>query len=124
MHYGAKDFPEEVKDVKDKYVKYRPKIYIDTRQRTADSASHSDFSVDLPTTLLMPEDTGFYVEDICIPVSWWSIEEGVKAFIPWSIWMGSYEAQQQSTYDFSLGLHRRRAWSRNCRDYDWGFRNC
>jgi hypothetical protein len=54
------------------------KIYIDTRQRTADSVSHSDFSIDLPTTLLMPDDTGFYVEDICIPVSWWSIEEFVN----------------------------------------------
>ncbi len=52
------------------------KNYIDTRQRTADSASHSDFSIDLPTTVLMPDDTGFYVEDICLPISWWSIEEG------------------------------------------------
>ena len=51
------------------------KIYIDTRQRTADSASHSDFSIDLPTTILMPDDTGFYVEDICLPISWWSVEE-------------------------------------------------
>lgn len=54
------------------------KIYIDTRQRTADSASHSDFSIDLPTTLLMPDDTGFYVEDICIPIAWYSIEEKVN----------------------------------------------
>ena len=52
------------------------KIYIDTRQKTKDSASESDFSIDLPTTLLMPDDTGFYVEDICLPISWWSIEEG------------------------------------------------
>ena len=52
------------------------KIYIDTRQKTADSASHSDFSIDLPITILMPDDTGFYVEDICLPISWWSIEEG------------------------------------------------
>ena len=51
------------------------RIYIDTRQRTADSASHSDFSIDLPTTILMPDDTGFYVEDICLPISWWSVEE-------------------------------------------------
>ena len=50
------------------------KIYIDSRQKTADSASHSDFSVDLPTTYLMPDDTGFYVEDICLPVAWWTIE--------------------------------------------------
>ena len=61
------------------------KIYIDTRQRTADSASHSDFSVDLPTTYLMPDDTGFYVEDICIPISWWTIEEGVNDTLLWGM---------------------------------------
>ncbi len=72
------------------------KIYIDTRPRTAGSASHSDFSVDLPTTILMPEDTGFYVEDICIPVSWWTLEEGVNDFIFWSHWTGSFEAVTQS----------------------------
>ena len=45
------------------------KIYIDSRQKTVDSASDSDFSIDLPTTYLMPDDTGFYVEDVCLPVS-------------------------------------------------------
>ena len=50
------------------------KIYIDSRHKTADSASHSDFSVDLPTTYLMPDDTGFYVEDICLPIAWYTIE--------------------------------------------------
>ena len=59
------------------------KIYIDTRQKTADSASHSDFSIDLPTTFLMPDDTGFYVEDICLPISWWTIEAGVKDTLFW-----------------------------------------
>ena len=52
------------------------KIYIDSRQKTADSASDSDFSIDLPTTYLMPDDTGFYVEDVCLPVSWYTIETG------------------------------------------------
>ena len=51
------------------------KIYIDTRQRTADSASHSDFSIELPTTILMLDDTGFYVEDVCLPIAWWTVEE-------------------------------------------------
>ena len=50
------------------------KIYIDSRQKTADSASDSDFSIDLPITYLMPDDTGFYVEDVCLPVSWYTIE--------------------------------------------------
>ena len=50
------------------------KIYIDSRQKTVDSASDSDFSIDLPTTYLMPDDTGFYVEDVCLPVSWYTSE--------------------------------------------------
>ena len=61
------------------------KIYIDTRQKTADSTSHSDFSVDLPTTFLMPDDTGFYVEDICLPISWWTIEAGVNDMLFWGL---------------------------------------
>ena len=56
------------------------KIYVDTRQRSPDSNSHSDFHIDLPTTILMPEDTGFYIEDICIPVSWWPVEENVNDY--------------------------------------------
>ena len=51
------------------------KIYIDTRFRTGDSRSHSDFSIDLPTTLLMPEDTGFYIDDVCIPHAWYTVNE-------------------------------------------------
>jgi hypothetical protein len=61
------------------------KIYIDTRQRTADSASHSDFSIDLPTTILMPDDTGFYVEDVCLPMSWYTVEEGVNDLLLWGM---------------------------------------
>jgi hypothetical protein len=49
------------------------KIYVDSREKTPDSKSHSDFFIDLPTTYLMPEDTGFYLEDIVIPVSWYPV---------------------------------------------------
>ena len=59
------------------------KIFVDTRQRSSDSVSHTDFHIDLPTTLLMPEDTGFYIEDICIPVSWWTIEEYKNDIFSW-----------------------------------------
>ena len=38
--------------------------------------SDSDFKIDLPQNLLMPEGTGFYIDDISIPVSWYVIEEG------------------------------------------------
>ena len=52
------------------------KIYIDTRFKAPDSRSDTDFYIDLPTTLLMPEDTGFYIDDVCIPHTWYTVEEG------------------------------------------------
>ena len=51
------------------------KIYIDSRFKTSDSASHSDFKIDLPISFLMPEDTGFYIDDVCIPHTWYPISE-------------------------------------------------
>ena len=52
------------------------KIYIDTRLKAPDSRSDSDFFIDLPTTFLMPEDCGFYIDDVCLPHSWYTVEEG------------------------------------------------
>jgi hypothetical protein len=57
------------------------KIYIDSRYKTPDSASHSDFSIDLPNTLLMPSDTGFYIDDVCIPHTWYPVEQDVNNWI-------------------------------------------
>ena len=50
------------------------KIYIDSRFRSSDSISSTDFKVDLPTTYYMPENTGLFITDICIPVSWYMID--------------------------------------------------
>ena len=54
------------------------KIYIDTRFKTPDSRSDSDFHIDLPNTLLMPEDTGFYIDDVCIPHTWYTVNENIN----------------------------------------------
>ena len=54
------------------------KIYIDTRFKTPDSRSDSDFHIDLPNTLLMPEDTGFYIDDVCIPHAWYTINNNIN----------------------------------------------
>ena len=43
------------------------KIYIDSRFKSQDSKSDSDFYVDLPQNMLMPEGCGFYLDDISIP---------------------------------------------------------
>jgi hypothetical protein len=51
------------------------KIYIDSRFKSPDSASDSDFKVDLPQSLTMPEGSVFFVDDVSIPVSWYVIDD-------------------------------------------------
>ena len=50
------------------------KIYIDTRLKSPDSKSNSDFSVDLPNTLVMPDNTVFSFDDLTMPVSWFNVD--------------------------------------------------
>ena len=52
------------------------KVYIDSRFRTSDSLSTSSFKFQLARNLYMPKNTVFYVEDVCIPNTWLTIEEG------------------------------------------------
>ena len=51
------------------------KIYVDSRDRTPDSKSASNFKIELPYTVQMPENTVFFVTDVCIPHVWNTIEE-------------------------------------------------
>ena len=53
-------------------------IYVDTRFKSSDSVSHSDFNIDLPTAFFMPENTGFYIDDVCTPHSFYTIEANVN----------------------------------------------
>ena len=55
-------------------LKYK-KIYIDTRYKTSDSKSTSDFKINLPESLSFEYNTCFYIDDITIPHSWTSIED-------------------------------------------------
>ena len=49
------------------------KIYVDSKYKTADSKSDSNFKFQLPQTCYMPDDTKFFISDVCIPHSWYSI---------------------------------------------------
>jgi len=51
------------------------KLYIDSRDRTPDSKSASNFKIELPNTVQMPDNTVFFVTDVCIPHVWQTIEE-------------------------------------------------
>jgi len=54
------------------------KIYIDTKHKTIDSISNSNFRWELPETLTMPHNTIFFIDDICLPHSWYTIEANVN----------------------------------------------
>ena len=54
------------------------KIYIDTKYKTKDSVSSSDFKIELPETALLPEKCKAYLDEICIPHSFYTIEAGIN----------------------------------------------
>ena len=54
------------------------KIYVDTKYRTSDSISSTDFSIQLNETIYMPDNSVFYISDVCIPHSWYTVEEYVN----------------------------------------------
>ena len=55
-------------------LKYK-KIYIDTKYKTPDSKSTSDFKVELPETVYFENNSVFYIDDIAIPHSWFTVED-------------------------------------------------
>ena len=47
------------------------KLYIDSKARSADSKSTTNFAVDLKESLPMPDDATFIVADVMIPHTWY-----------------------------------------------------
>ena len=50
------------------------KFYVDTRFKTKDSVSDSDFNVQLPRQFNVPENVVAYIDDIVIPVCWRTVD--------------------------------------------------
>ena len=51
------------------------KIYIDTRFRTKNSKSETDFNIELPRSFNIPDGVVAHIDDIVLPVSWSTIDE-------------------------------------------------
>ena len=51
------------------------KVYIDSRYKTNDSVSNSDFKFELKEAPDLPDNTVCYIDDICIPHTWYTIED-------------------------------------------------
>jgi len=54
------------------------KIYVDSRYMTNDSVSTANFKFQLPRNIFLPQNTVFYLEGVCIPHSWHTIEAGLN----------------------------------------------
>ncbi len=54
------------------------KIYVDTRFRTDSSSNSNDFKISLPETVYLPDNTKFFIDDVSIPHSWYSVEENIN----------------------------------------------
>ena len=50
------------------------KVYVDARFKTPDSKSDSDFFIELPRSLNVPNDCICYITDVVIPVSWSTVD--------------------------------------------------
>ena len=63
------------------------KVYIDTRFKTSDSKSDSEFFIELPRSLNVPENCICYITDVVIPVSWSTIDarnNKVYMYVDWN----------------------------------------
>jgi hypothetical protein len=54
------------------------KIYVDSRHRTSDSSSDSDFRIELGRNIFLPERCVYHLENCVIPHSWYNIEAGIN----------------------------------------------
>ena len=51
------------------------KVYVDSKYKTKDSKSDSNFKFELPQTCLMPQNCVFYVDDVAIPHRWYTCND-------------------------------------------------
>jgi len=54
------------------------KVYIDSRFKTFESASNTDFKFELPDDLYMPPNTKCYIDEITIPITYYSVESNMN----------------------------------------------
>ena len=54
------------------------KIYVDSRHRTPDSSSDSNFRIELGRNVFLPERCVFHLENCVIPHSWYNKEAGIN----------------------------------------------
>jgi hypothetical protein len=97
------------------------KIYVDSRFRTADSISTSNFKIELPNPVTTESDTVFFISDVCVPNVFRTIDKNYNNRIYYAVGVAT-EVQLGNhcrfTYDYTLHAkelaHRKLYNSRIC----------
>jgi len=76
------------------------KIYVDTRHKTPESISTSDFTIVLPETINLPDGAVVYVDGVCIPYSWYSITDNFNDRI--YVWINDTINHSYAYYIFKI----------------------
>ena len=81
------------------------KIYVDSKYKTTDSVSDSNFKFQLPQTCYMPDDTKFFISDVCIPHTFNTINDfNSKLYLRIVYFNGSNAGDR---YDYILDLNQK-----------------
>ena len=59
------------------------KIYVDSRMKTSDSKSDSEFKFELAQSLTMPRNATCFIDDITIPHTWYNVNENCCNLYLW-----------------------------------------
>ena len=58
------------------------KIYVDSKYKTGDRISDANFKITLPQTMFMHNHIAFYIDDVAIPHSWYTVEDfNIKLYL-------------------------------------------
>ncbi len=75
------------------------KIYVDSRFKTADSVSNSNFRYELKEAVQLPDKCAMMVDDIIVPFSWFNIGEDNKY-----LYVRRFEDLSNTTTDYAIAL--------------------
>ena len=78
-------------------LKYK-KISIDSKYRSSNSTSSSDFKYELPETMTFQENTVFYLDDICVPHSWDTVIAGVNNKLYFKLYVTQTSTGSENEY--------------------------
>ena len=80
------------------------KIYCDTKFKRYDSKSTSNFKIDLPQTLKLPDNCVCYIDDVSIPRVFYTVETGINDTLYFRLSDPAYVDPEYLFNDYTITL--------------------